>query len=168
MTSFDKGVDRHYLCFDRIIFLTLFPLWHLFLIQKKSYLGKSLRNILFFFWGLKLIVNNGIQVSEHSLQILEVGCGVGNTVFPLLNNTKSGHLFVHCCDYSSKAIEILKQNANYNEDVCHAFVWDISKKTTDEIPDESLDIILCIYVISAIPPGLHNKALQNLCRFFFW
>ncbi|VDD94424.1 unnamed protein product [Enterobius vermicularis] len=111
-----------------------------------------------------LIVNNGIQVSEHSLQILEVGCGVGNTVFPLLNNTKSGHLFVHCCDYSSKAIEILKQNANYNEDVCHAFVWDISKKTTDEIPDESLDIILCIYVISAIPPGLHNKALQNLCR----
>ena len=37
---------------------------------------------------------------------LEAGCGVGNTVFPLMEENKE--LFVCACDFSPKAIQLLK------------------------------------------------------------
>ena len=89
-----------------------------------------------------------------SFRILEVGCGVGNTVFPLLEayaaNTEK---FVYGCDFSAKAIEIVKANADYDQQRCHAFVADISSSDAQfPFPDESLDIILLIFVLSAINP----------------
>uniref|UniRef100_A0A0N5AJJ3 SAM_MT_RSMB_NOP domain-containing protein n=1 Tax=Syphacia muris TaxID=451379 RepID=A0A0N5AJJ3_9BILA len=99
------------------------------------------------------------------LQVLEVGCGAGNTVFPLLTDPKSAQVFVHCCDYSSKAIEIVKQNPNYDENRCHAFVWDVTGDVSAAaVPPESLDIISCIYVLSAIPPELQKNALENFYK----
>lgn len=38
--------------------------------------------------------------------LLEAGCGVGNTVFPLIGEIKD--LFVHACDFSPRAIELFK------------------------------------------------------------
>ena len=38
--------------------------------------------------------------------LLEVGCGVGNTVFPLLEENDA--LFIHACDFSPRAIEFVK------------------------------------------------------------
>lgn len=37
---------------------------------------------------------------------LEAGCGVGNTVFPLMEENK--HMFVYACDFSPRAIDLLK------------------------------------------------------------
>ena len=39
------------------------------------------------------------EIKEGS--ILEVGCGVGNTVFPLLETNTSPGLKVWCCDFST-------------------------------------------------------------------
>lgn len=43
--------------------------------------------------------------------LLELGCGVGNAVFPLLEDNRG--LYVIAVDLSAKGIEILKQHPMY-------------------------------------------------------
>ncbi|KAH6595316.1 hypothetical protein BASA61_003832 [Batrachochytrium salamandrivorans] len=43
----------------------------------------------------------------NSKKLLEIGHGVGNFVFPLLESNKE--LFIYACDYSARAVEFLKQ-----------------------------------------------------------
>ena len=38
--------------------------------------------------------------------MLEVGCGVGNTIYPLRET--SPELFIHCCDFSPRAVQFVK------------------------------------------------------------
>ena len=40
--------------------------------------------------------------------ILEVGCGVGNFLFPLLEDDPQ--LYFHACDFSPRAVEFVKVN----------------------------------------------------------
>lgn len=96
---------------------------------------------------------------------MDVGCGVGNTTIPLLQASgTSGKMFIYACDYSVQAVDILKQDAVQWSDRCKPFLWDITGEITEVIPAESLDIVLCIYVLSAIPPEKQRKAVSNLVR----
>lgn len=50
---------------------------------------------------------------EQSPVLLEAGCGVGNTLFPLLE--ENPHLFVYACDFSPRAVEFVKVCATYQD-----------------------------------------------------
>jgi len=91
--------------------------------------------------------------NEKNANILEVGCGVGNSVFPILSQCADVNVHVYCCDFSSNAINILKENSEYNEEHCTAFVCDVTNNEWNSpFALESLDVILLVFVLSAIQP----------------
>ncbi|KRY41924.1 methyltransferase domain protein [Trichinella spiralis] len=100
---------------------------------------------------------------KKSYKILEVGCGVGNAVFPLLQATDKSSLFIYACDFSQVAIDLLKEKRIYDEERCNAFVWDIcDEKFQPPFEERSLDCIMLIFVLSSLNPLKFKKALQNL------
>nr|XP_055248193.1 tRNA N(3)-methylcytidine methyltransferase METTL2B isoform X3 [Gorilla gorilla gorilla] len=103
--------------------------------------------------------------SSATYQILEVGCGVGNTVFPILQTNNDPGLFVYCCDFSSTAIELVQTNSEYDPSRCFAFAHDLcDEEKSYPVPKGSLDIIILIFVLSAIVPDKMQKAINRLSR----
>uniref|UniRef100_A0A2K6TWP9 tRNA N(3)-cytidine methyltransferase n=1 Tax=Saimiri boliviensis boliviensis TaxID=39432 RepID=A0A2K6TWP9_SAIBB len=99
--------------------------------------------------------------SSATYRILEVGCGVGNTVFPILQTNNDAGLFVYCCDFSSTAIELVQTNSEYDPSRCFAFVHDLcDEEKSYPVPESSLDIIILIFVLSAIVPDKQENCLN--------
>ncbi|KAK3604742.1 hypothetical protein CHS0354_017849 [Potamilus streckersoni] len=99
-------------------------------------------------------------------KILEVGCGVGNTVFPILQATNNPNLMVYCCDFSMTAIDLVKEHPDYNPSRCHAFVWDITDSDASiPLPKDSLDVIILIFVLSAIHPSKMQGVVDCLASY---
>lgn len=103
--------------------------------------------------------------STNRAHLLEVGCGVGNLVFPLIEEQKSKFYF-YACDFSPRAIEFVKQNPLYDENVIKAFQCDVTKanQLIDNIPCESLDIVTMIFVLSAIHPDNFVGVFETLFK----
>lgn len=99
---------------------------------------------------------------EHQIA-LEVGCGVGNFIFPLLEENKK--LFFYACDFSKRAVQFVKEHPLYNEERCHAFHCDITKDDlTQEIKPDSVDAVSMVFVLSAIHPDKMVAALSNIYK----
>ncbi|KAJ1798341.1 hypothetical protein LPJ59_002563 [Coemansia sp. RSA 2399] len=102
------------------------------------------------------------ETRSEKFRIMEVGCGAGNTVFPLLNDIYDPRLFVYACDYSKTAVDVVKLNEAYNEDRCSAFAWDLSStELPPQVEPESVDILLMIFVFSALHPDQWSQAVDN-------
>eukprot|EP00048_Salpingoeca_helianthica_P004575 m.78720 g.78720 ORF g.78720 m.78720 type:complete len:422 (-) comp13253_c0_seq4:32-1297(-) len=101
--------------------------------------------------------------SAHATRrILEVGCGVGNTVFPLLAINKDPGTFVYACDLSPTAIGIIRHHAQYEPRRTHAFVCDVTELPI--FPDESLDVVILIFVLSAIHPDKMQAVINHFAQ----
>ncbi|EFJ09092.1 hypothetical protein SELMODRAFT_447844 [Selaginella moellendorffii] len=95
--------------------------------------------------------------------VLEVGCGVGNTIFPLL--AEYPHIFVHGCDFSPRAIEIVKAHSDYTDSRANAFVCDVtSEQLTEHMPSSSADIVTLVFMLSAVSPDRMSGVLANIKR----
>ncbi|XP_046678682.1 methyltransferase-like protein [Homalodisca vitripennis] len=97
---------------------------------------------------------------------LEIGCGVGNTVFPILEYNIDPNLFVYCCDFSKNAVDILKSHTNYNPSRCEAFVCDVTaEEWNTPFSPGSIDICTLIFVLSAIQPHRMQHVVEQLYHY---
>lgn len=105
-----------------------------------------------------------IDVANNSKPILlEIGCGVGNFIFPLIEENTP--YYIYACDFSVRAIELVKKHPLYKKDVCYAFVCDITQDNLNEIiVENSVDVVSMIFVLSAIHPNKMINVLQNIYK----
>ncbi|XP_074564181.1 tRNA N(3)-methylcytidine methyltransferase trm141-like isoform X2 [Curcuma longa] len=103
--------------------------------------------------------------SEHKSvepkMVLEVGCGVGNTLLPLLASFPN--VFVHACDFSPHAVALVKENGAFASDRLNTFVCDVTKdELSKTILPSSVDIVTMIFMLSAVSPMNMPAVLQNV------
>ncbi|XP_054478058.1 tRNA N(3)-methylcytidine methyltransferase METTL6 [Anoplopoma fimbria] len=103
------------------------------------------------------------EFESQRLVLLEAGCGVGNCIFPLLEDDLN--IFAYACDFSPRAVEFVKQNPLYCPERCCAFQCDLTKDDLREnVPEDSVDVVTLIFVLSAVHPDKMKLALQNISR----
>ncbi|XP_004078380.1 methyltransferase-like protein 6 [Oryzias latipes] len=101
------------------------------------------------------------EFESQKLVLLEAGCGVGNCLFPLLEDDLN--IFVYACDFSPRAVEFVKQNPLYCPERCCAFQCDLTKDDlTGNVPEGSVDVVTLIFVLSAVHPEKMKLALENI------
>lgn len=98
-------------------------------------------------------------------RILEVGAGAGNTVFPILKANRNPKLLIHACDFSTKAVDLIRTSPEHDEHFIRASVWDVSSNTLPPgVPEESIDVVLLIFIFSALSPLQWAQAVRNVFR----
>ncbi|KAK1934246.1 Methyltransferase-like protein 6 [Phytophthora citrophthora] len=96
----------------------------------------------------------------ETLEVLELGCGYGSAIFPILAECSNVHAQV--CDFSAHAIDILQHNAQYDLARCRAFVCDIAQEELLGVVPQSIDIVLMVFVLSALPPESFDQTLRKI------
>ncbi|KAL1494006.1 hypothetical protein ABEB36_009681 [Hypothenemus hampei] len=106
------------------------------------------------------------STNDEKLNIFELGCGVGNTIFPLLQYNTNQLLKVYGCDFSKKAVDILRESENFDAKRSQVFVLDVTE-TDWNVPFEenSIDIIVIIFVLSAIHPDKYKGIVTNIHKY---
>ncbi|ODV61540.1 tRNA(Thr) (cytosine(32)-N(3))-methyltransferase [Ascoidea rubescens DSM 1968] len=112
-----------------------------------------------------LLYHTTNELYQSPISILEIGCGAGNTLFPVLRQNKNPNLRIIGVDYSKNAINLVRSSEEFNTKFADAFVWDLANENF-ELPEtvepNSIDIIVMIFVFSALHPDQWKFAINNL------
>ena len=103
--------------------------------------------------------------SNSSLRILEIGCGTGSTVFPILEMINSPSLVVYCCDLFLTAVQLVREHPQGGTRRCHAWVCDITQEWDTPFHPNSLDIVTLLFVMSAITPTKMQEVARNIAKY---
>lgn len=113
------------------------------------------------------VLYEAIAADAGSKTILEVGCGAGNTMFPLLESNTNPALRIIGVDFSPRAVELVRTNKKFDEKFAHATIWDLANSEgilPQGVEEHSVDIIVMIFVFSALAPSQWKTAVANLRR----
>jgi len=111
------------------------------------------------------ILSDWTKKGSGSARILEVGAGAGNTAFPILAANENEELLLHACDFSSKAVELIRASPAYDPRYIQASVWDIAGEALPEnVEDSSVDVVLLIFIFSALSPRQWRQAVRNVYK----
>ena len=109
------------------------------------------------------ILSEVTRADYGPITLLEVGAGAGNTAFPILAHSKNPGLKIHACDFSKKAVQVIRENQAYDERYIQADVWEVAG---DELPpglgEGSVDLVVMIFIFSALSPSQWEKAVSNI------
>ncbi|KAF5306817.1 hypothetical protein FQA39_LY00047 [Lamprigera yunnana] len=102
---------------------------------------------------------------QEKKTVFEIGCGVGNTIIPILKYTTCD-IFIYGCDFSEEALTVLRKTSDFDSERCNVFVLDASKEQW-EVPfgENSIDIIVLIFVLSAIQPKHYSHIAKQMYRY---
>ncbi|XP_076171950.1 tRNA N(3)-cytidine methyltransferase METTL6 isoform X2 [Ptiloglossa arizonensis] len=102
----------------------------------------------------------GLATEENSNVLLEVGCGVGNFIYPLIEDgLKFKKIFA--CDLSPRAVELTK-HALYDPKNMNIFQTDITMENCFVDVDCPANVATLIFVLSAIHPEKFRTVVNNL------
>ncbi|ORY74807.1 S-adenosyl-L-methionine-dependent methyltransferase [Protomyces lactucae-debilis] len=103
------------------------------------------------------------EADAGPLVIADIGCAVGNTLFPLLRINENPQLRIHALDFSAEAIEIVKRHPEMTAQV-DACVWDMADPAglPSTIQPGSVDVCVLIFSFSALSPKQWPICLKNL------
>lgn len=102
--------------------------------------------------------------------MVELGCGAGNTLFPVLKQNVNEGFRIVGCDFSAKAVEVVRAQPLYKEHVergrVRAEVYDLSEPDTLPVGVEegTVDVVIMVFVFSALAPEQWSAALGNVRR----
>jgi len=97
--------------------------------------------------------------------ILEIGAGAGNTAFPILAHNKNPQLKIHACDFSKKAVEVMRNDQSYDSQYIQADVWDAaSSDLPPDVEEGTVDVALMVFIFSALSPLQWQQAVDNVHR----
>ncbi|CCH59227.1 hypothetical protein TBLA_0B03890 [Henningerozyma blattae CBS 6284] len=133
-----------------------------------SFLLRPKNNILYEFPDLFKITQQKKFKSPEKQIIMDVGCGLGNALLPILSSNKNLDLQIFGIDISDKAIDIMQSSDHFKHftnltlksfDIT---TFDISEKLPELIQQNSIDIIILTFTLSTIHPSLWSQLLKNL------
>ncbi|KAF2740480.1 methyltransferase [Polyplosphaeria fusca] len=141
--------------------------WNKFYANNKSNFFKNRKWLAQEFPVLEDIRKEG----KGAVKVLEVGAGAGNSAFPILKDNKNEGLKIHACDFSKKAVEVIRSNEEYDKRYIQADVWDVAASPDGEngglppgVEEESVDVVLMIFIFSALNPKQWEQAVKNIWR----
>ncbi|KAJ6485644.1 methyltransferase [Mycena sanguinolenta] len=106
------------------------------------------------------------EAEAGPMTILEVGCGTGAAMFPLLSSNQNPKLSLRAYDYSKHAVKLFQENDLYKAPPCgtiEADVWDLTSESLPEgVEPESADIVVMVFVFSALHPDEWVRAVTNI------
>jgi len=109
--------------------------------------------------------------------VLDAGCGVGNTSFPLLE--KNAQALCWCCDFSFTSIDVFRKRERFEEGLFHPFVHDLTIPLSEAsmggndrergssglpptLPLGNFHYAILLFVLSAMPTvGALRMAVRN-------
>jgi methyltransferase-like protein 6 len=100
------------------------------------------------------------ESKERVQTLFEIGCGVGNAFFPLVE--KYQNIKVFGVDISPKAIELIQKHEKYDPLRIQVRSMDIVKEDFKAFPGAPIDFGTLIYVLSAISPENYSQVIKKI------
>jgi tRNAThr (cytosine32-N3)-methyltransferase len=111
------------------------------------------------------VLSKIMHTGSGPVTLLEVGAGAGNTAFPILAKNQNPNLKIHACDFSKKAVEVIRENEAYDIQYIQADVWDVAGDVLPpDLSEGSVDVVLMIFIFSALSPPQWRRAVQNIYK----